>query len=238
MDSLPQKSLVSCIILFILLNGISLNTLKSSSQTAAEPVLIESKPINMDIDILGLINEVNETNLDTYIKELISFGPRPAGRKPVNKQGHILPVSFPALGLMSRLKTGHSSDPFTECSGDPDGSDNSSDAEFLLSAHYDTRRTSIGANDDASGIASILAIARSAASITSTIPFVSLHYLEKNVGCVQTCQAAGTMREKLMTVEITSLHASILIILVTVKLTLVHEQSESIRRYERRGFLS
>ena len=177
MDSLPQKSLVSCIILFILLNGISLNTLKSSSTTAAEPVLIESKPINMDIDILGLINEVNKTILDTYIKELISFGPRPAGSKACQQAGAYIASKFSSFGLdisvenwtffpirsQNVVATLH-------------GSDNSSDAEFLLSAHYDTRRTSIGANDDASGIASILAIAQicSQYHFNYTIRFLAL----------------------------------------------------------------
>ena len=177
MNSLPRKSLVFCVILLILLNGVSLGTLKSSSTTAAERIFIESKPTNMDIDILGLINEVNKTILDSYVNDLINFGPRPAGSKACQQAGAYIASTFTSFGLdvsvdnwtffpvrsQNIVATLH-------------GSDISSDAEFLLSAHYDTRRTSIGANDDASGIATILAIAQicSQYHFNFTIRFVAL----------------------------------------------------------------
>ena len=177
MDSLPQKSLVFYVILLLLLNGISLSTMKSSSVTAAERFLVGSKPTSMVTDILGLINEVNKTILDSYIKELISFGPRPAGSKACQQTGAYIASKFTSFGLdvsvdnwtffpirsQNVVATLH-------------GSDTSSDAEFLLSAHYDTRRNSVGANDDASGIATILAIAQicSQYHFNYTIRFLAL----------------------------------------------------------------
>jgi hypothetical protein len=151
--------------------------MKSSSVTAAERFLVGSKPTKMDTDILDLINEVNKTILDTYIKELISFGPRPAGSKACQQAGAYIASKFTSFGLdvsvdnwtffpirsQNVVATLH-------------GSDTSSDAKFLLSAHYDTRRTSVGANDDASGIATILAIAQicSQYHFNYTIRFLAL----------------------------------------------------------------
>jgi len=177
MDSLPRKSIVFGIILLLLLNGISLSTLKSSITTAAERILIESEPTNMDIDILGLINEVNKTILDSYVKDLLSFGSRPAGSKACQQAGAYIASKFSGFGLDVSVNN-WTFFPIRSQNivATLYGSDTSSDAEFLLSAHYDTRRASIGANDDASGIATILAIAQICSQhyFNYTIRFVAL----------------------------------------------------------------
>jgi len=177
MDSLLQKSLVFCVILLLLLNGISLSTLKSSSATAPECILIGSKPTKMDIDILGLINDVNKTILDTYVKELIGFGPRPAGSLACQQTEAYIASKFTSFGLDVSVDNWtffpvHSQNVVATLHG----SDASSDAVFLLSAHYDTRKNSVGANDDSSGIATILAIAQicSRYHFNYTIRFLAL----------------------------------------------------------------
>jgi Peptidase family M28 len=177
MNSLPRKSLVCYASLLIVLNGAFLGPLNSSSTTVAERNLIEYEPTNRGIDILSLINEVNKTILDSYVKELISFGSRPAGSKACEQAGAYIASKFSSFGLdvsvdnwsffpvrsQNIVATLH-------------GSNTSSDAEYLLSAHYDTRRRSIGANDDASGIATILTIAQicSQYHFNHTIRFVAL----------------------------------------------------------------
>ena len=175
MDSLLQKSLVFCVILLLLLNGISLSTLKSSSVTAL--ILIGSKPTKMDTDILDLINDVNKTILDTYVKELIGFGPRPAGSLACQQTEAYIASKFTSFGLDVSVDNWtffpvHSQNVVATLYG----SDTSSDAVFLLAAHYDTRKTSVGANDDASGIATILAIAQicSRYHFNYTIRFLAL----------------------------------------------------------------
>jgi hypothetical protein len=174
MDSLLQKSLVFCIILLLLLNGISLSTSKLSS---AESILIGSKPIKTDSDILGLINDVNKTIIDTYVKELIGFGPRPAGSRACQQTGAYIASKFTSFGLDVSVDNWtffpfHSQNVVATLHG----SDTSSDAVFLLSAHYDTRKNSVGANDDSSGIATILAIAQicSQYHFNYTIRFLAL----------------------------------------------------------------
>ena len=177
MDSLPQKSLVFCVILLLLHNGISLSTLKSSSATVPEHILIGSKPTKMDTDILGLINDVNKTILDTYVKELISFGIRPVGSLACQQTGAYIASKFSSFGLDVSVDNWtffpfHSQNIIATLYG----SDSSSDAVFILAAHYDTRWRSVGANDDASGIATILAIAQicSQYHFNYTIRFLAL----------------------------------------------------------------
>jgi hypothetical protein len=55
-----------------------------------------------------------------------------------------------------------------------EGTDPDSNAEFIVSAHYDTVRKSPGANDDGSGVASVLAVANACSkySFNHTIRFI------------------------------------------------------------------
>ena len=161
MNSLPQKSLVFYIILLLLFNGISLTTSKQTNITCPGQILTGSQSTKMDTDILCLINEVNETVLDTYIKELIAFGIRPAGSQACQRAGEYIASKFASFGLDVSVENWtfflfHSQNIVATLTG----SDTSSDAVFVLMAHYDTRWRSVGANDDASGVATLMAIAQ------------------------------------------------------------------------------
>jgi hypothetical protein len=175
MYSLPYKSLVFFVILLLLLNGISLSNTKSSS--ANNQIINGSKPTKMDTAILDLINDVNQTILDNYIKDLIGFGPRPAGSTACKQAGAYITNVFTSFGLDVSVEN-WTLFPFRSQNivATLHGSDKSSDAIFVLSAHYDTRIKSIGANDDSSGIATILAIAQicSKYQFNYTIYFLAL----------------------------------------------------------------
>lgn len=177
MDSLPQKSLVLCIILLLLFNGIPLSNLKLSSATTPECIFNASIPVKMNTDILNLINDVNTSILDTYVQKLISFGPRPTGSRACQQTGTYIASTFASFGLGVSVDNWtffpfHSQNVIATLHG----SDTSSDAVFILSAHYDTRLSSVGANDDASGIATILTIAQicSQYHFNYTIRFLAL----------------------------------------------------------------
>ena len=167
MDSLTQKSLVFYVIIILFFNGISLGTLKSTTAT----------PLKMDIDILDLINDVNKTIIDNYIKELISFGPRPAGSRACKQTGAYIASKFTSFGLDVSVEN-WTFFPIRSQNivATLNGSDKSSDAVFILSVHYDTGQNSVGANDDSSGIATILAIAQicSQYHFNHTIRFLAL----------------------------------------------------------------
>jgi len=177
MDSLPKKSLICCVIILLLLNGISFSTVKSSSATAAEYILSESNPTKMDTDITDLINDVNKTMLDTYLKDLIDFGPRPTGSLACQQTAAYIASKFSSFGLDVSVDN-WTFFPFhsQNIAATLHGSDLSSDAVFLLSAHYDTRTKSVGANDDSTGIATILTIAQicSQHHFNYTIRFLAL----------------------------------------------------------------
>jgi len=131
----------------------------------------------MNTDILNLINDVNTSILDTYVQKLISFGPRPTGSRACQQTGTYIASTFASFGLGVSVDNWtffpfHSQNVIATLHG----SDTSSDAVFILSAHYDTRLSSVGANDDASGIATILTIAQicSQYHFNYTIRFLAL----------------------------------------------------------------
>lgn len=157
MDSVLLKSLVCCEVLFLTLSGIPLVTLNASSASLQQQTL----PTTMDVDILDLINAVNTTILETYVRDLISFGPRPTDTPACERAGAYIADKFASFGLNVSVVNWtffpiHSQNVVATLQG----SDISSDAVFILSAHYDTRKHSIGANDDSTGIATLLAIAQ------------------------------------------------------------------------------
>jgi hypothetical protein len=159
MDFLPKKSLVFCVIIIIFISRISLNVIKSSSAIALENIPFGSKSTKMDTDILDLINDVNKTILDTYIKDLISFGPRPTGSKACKQTAAYIASKFKSFGLEVSVENWTFFPVKSQnVVATVQGSDKSSDAVIILCAHYDTTTNSVGANDDSSGIATILAI--------------------------------------------------------------------------------
>jgi hypothetical protein len=177
MNSLPQKSFVFYILFLLILNGITFTTLKQTSAMGQGQIPNGSKLTKAETDIIDLINDVNKTIIDTYVQEIISFGPRLTGTPACRQTAIYIANEFTSFGLDVSVDNWtffpiHSQNVVATLHG----SDTSSDAVFLLSAHYDTRIASVGANDDASGVASILAIAQicSQYHFNYTIRFLAL----------------------------------------------------------------
>ena len=134
--------------------------------------LVEKQAYN----IIDMINEVNKSVISKYLNELVEFGPRYTGTESCNDAAQYIYDEFNKLDLdvyfdeweyiqykskniVATLK----------------GSDSNSDAVFIICAHYDTTKTSPGANDDGSGIAAMLTIANicSKYSFNHTLRFIA-----------------------------------------------------------------
>ena len=139
---------------------------------------------NIDEDIVTMINQVNESLISRYLEELVEFGPRYTGSESCSKAAEYIYHEFESLGLdvyydhykfymkknKRRIKIEDKNVVATL-----NGTDPNSDAIFILCAHYDTTKTSPGANDDGSGVATMLAIANicSQYSFNHTIRFIA-----------------------------------------------------------------
>jgi len=135
------------------------------------------------VDIISMIDQVNETLLSYYLEGLVEIGPRFTGSENCSEAAFYLYYEFRKLGLDVNIEPWR----YVKYScqnvvATHYGADTSSDAVYVICAHYDTisypepNDRSPGANDDGSGVAAMLAIAKicSQYSFNHTIRFVAL----------------------------------------------------------------
>lgn len=123
---------------------------------------------NNSSNILDMISKINYSILFGYLEKIVSFGIRHVGSENCRKAAEYCNEEFQSLGLDSYIDTWKY--PRYSCQNvvaTYNGTDYSSDAVFVLTAHIDTIGESVGANDDGSGVATILTIA----NITSKYHF-------------------------------------------------------------------
>ena len=130
--------------------------LVSSSSQSQEGASVSS----MDDSIIEMINQIDESLLREYHSGLLNFAPRYTGSINCNLAAEYLYSEFQDLGLQTefhewRYGGYHSKNIVATLPG----TDIWSTVEYILCAHYDTFRTSPGADDDGSGTAALLAIA-------------------------------------------------------------------------------
>ena len=119
-------------------------------------------------DIESLLNQVNESILSYYLEKFVSFGFKMTGSDNASKCADWIKQEFESLGLYTYFdewKFLRYQD--KNVIAIHNGTNPSSDAVILISAHYDTIGNSPGANDDGSGIAAMLSIA----NITRNLDF-------------------------------------------------------------------
>jgi putative aminopeptidase FrvX len=121
---------------------------------------------NFKIDIIDMINQVNQSLIHYYIKGLVDIGSRYTGTDNCKKAAQYIFDEFKKIGLDVKIKPwGYVRYQCQNVVATLNGSDPDSDAVIVLCAHYDTityktyLKESVGANDDGSGIAALLAIA-------------------------------------------------------------------------------
>ncbi|MFO8132607.1 MAG: M20/M25/M40 family metallo-hydrolase [Thermoplasmatota archaeon] len=158
----PRASLVAIICII---------TVATPAYAALPPTAATNSHGNPDIQ--EMIDRVNESMVHEYLEELVSFGPRYTGSDNCSAAARWIHDEFTAMGLHTRLHewsyAGYSSQNVVATLN------GSSDSEIILSAHYDTVPRSPGANDDGSGVASLLAAAEVMRTYTfsHTIRFIA-----------------------------------------------------------------
>lgn len=139
----------------------------SENQKVTESLLPVSPLENTTKKIEDILNHINETILYKFLEELVAFGPRLTETLPCEQAAAYLFDQFSQMGLHTcyhnwsfwspdlspRVYTG------SNIVATLPGKNISSDHVIIFNAHYDTSRISPGADDDASGVASVLAAA-------------------------------------------------------------------------------
>jgi hypothetical protein len=124
-------------------------------------LLTSKPPIPYTEDVLvDMIGQVNQSMIAKYHDDLMAYGARETGSDNCTRTGEYIYLAFEQLGLDVRYHlwnfAGYRS---TNIIATIPGSDPESNAIFVVSAHYDCTEGSMGANDDGSGIAGLLAMA-------------------------------------------------------------------------------
>lgn len=149
----------------------------SESYNSLFPIQHAKVTVSFNEDIVELIEQINETMVNSYIENLISFGPRVTATKSCEDAGKFLYQEFQYMGLSVRYQNWSYSKTFygSNIEATLPGSDPESDCIFIVHAHYDTTPGSVGADDDASGVAAVLAAAHimNKYSFNHTIRFIA-----------------------------------------------------------------
>ena len=158
--------LVCCSLLF------PISTFSSSGK---QNLSIDTPCFN-EFDIIELINSINESRELYFFQNLLSFGIRYTGTDNCTLAGDWIYNEFEQMGLDVefqewKYKKFESRNVIATIPGE----DSSSNAIFIISAHYDTVKVSPGANDDGSGVVAVLCIAEilSHYSFNHTIKFIT-----------------------------------------------------------------
>jgi hypothetical protein len=164
-------------LIFILIIGIVI--LPSQSSVGS----IKNQKIVRDFDnfneqngnIISMIEIINYSILFAYLEKIVSFGIRYVGSENCRKAAEYINEEFLSLGLDSYIdEWRYRRYKCQNVISTKNGTDPTSDAVIILTAHLDTTKNSVGANDDASGVATILSIANvtSKYQFNHTIKFV------------------------------------------------------------------
>lgn len=146
----------------------------------------------------SLLYQVSESQITGYIQSLTSFGPRITGTTACYSAGTYIANTFTSMGLDVRIQSWE----YGSYEGDNieatlHGEDLTSDQIFIICAHYDSVPTSPGADDNAGGVAAVLAAAQimSQYSFNNTVRFVAFSGEEQGLfgsgRYAQECQDNG-----------------------------------------------
>lgn len=126
-------------------------------------------PLDFSDDfIVDIIEQLNETMYLGYLEDIVAFGSRVTGTPECYATGEYLYNEFQSMGLEVRYHNwsyGGYEDRNIEAT--LSGTDDTSDDIYIICAHFDTVANCPGADDDASGVATVL----SAANILSQYEF-------------------------------------------------------------------
>jgi hypothetical protein len=174
---LSQKKVVhGCIIILIILllfgttraPFLNIGEFPQAEYNLCHPPSLGSCMVDSSSKVGAIIEAINETLVGTYLEEVVSFGPRLTGTSSCEATGKYIFQEFSQMGLETRYHNWSFWDPGispevlsgSNIIGTHLGFNRSSDQIIIFNAHYDTVKVSPGADDDASGVAAVLAAAR------------------------------------------------------------------------------
>ncbi len=171
-----KKGVLKCVVLLIILllfgtarvPSLHPGNLSQAGYTSCHSSSPSSGVVNSSSKVGDIIEAINETLVGTYLEEVVSFGPRLTGTSSCEETGRYIFQEFSQMGLETRYHNWSFWDPGisprvlsgSNIIGTHQGYNRSSDQIIIFNAHYDTVRVSPGADDDASGVAAVLAAAR------------------------------------------------------------------------------
>jgi len=166
-----KKTSLFVIICLIIL---SISSVKGISINLKKREIYQS---TVESDIIDIIEDINEDLLYNYLEKFVSFGYKKVGSEEAHQAALWIKSEFKELGLetyFDEWKYPKYQD--KNVVAVHPGINQNSDAVFLVIAHYDTIGNSPGANDDGTGVAAMLAIAKVTQkySFNHTIRFVAV----------------------------------------------------------------
>jgi hypothetical protein len=143
----------------------------------AEPkkLLIHSSvPITSDVNIVDLIQQLDEPLIHGYLENLTAFGPRETGTESCDLAAHYLYDTFAAMGLAVAYKN-YTDNTVSGSNIEATLYGNDTTNIFIICGHYDCVAAGVGADDDGSGVAAVLAAAKlmSQYTFSHTVRFVA-----------------------------------------------------------------
>ena len=171
-----KKGVHGCVVLLIILllcgairvPSLHPGNLSQAGYTPCYPSSPSSGMADFSSKVGDIIEEINESLVGTYLEEVVSFGPRLTGTSSCEATGRYIFQEFSQIGLETRYHNWSFWDPGisprvlngSNIIGTHQGYNKSSTQIIIFNAHYDTVKISPGADDDASGVAAVLAAAR------------------------------------------------------------------------------
>ena len=126
-------------------------------------------------DVVSMIEELDENLFLGYLEDFVAFGPKVTGTTECYEAGTYLHNQFESMGLDVRYQN-WSYDELQDRNIEAvlHGTDEESEEIYIISAHFDTVSESPGADDDGSGVATVLSAANilNQYSFNHTIKFV------------------------------------------------------------------
>lgn len=194
-----RKNIIISISIFVLLFQPTLQSSLVAKEFVSKSADLQTIT-NDHPDLIQMIEQVNTTTLETYIQTIQDFGPHPTGSDAIDYVGEYL---YNELSTMNVTVT-YDSWEYEEKSGNniiathpgkqPDGI-------VIVCAHYDTLAISPGADDDGSGVASVLMMAKimSEHTFNATVKFMLFSGEEQGLlGSLSYAQKAREQEENII----------------------------------------
>lgn len=115
-------------------------------------------PSSVDVNIIELLQQLNESLILGYLENLTSFGPRETGTEACDQAAFYIFDTFQDMGLTVRYHN-YTDEVVSGSNIEATLYGSNTTNIFIICGHYDTVSDGPGADDDGSGVAAVLAAA-------------------------------------------------------------------------------